>query len=519
MKKIILTTIGSILLCSCGEFLTPKSQNEYVPKTIEALDEVLIGEVYPNTERNTAWMFGYNEIFSDNISTLSDPNAAFVDSNIHQQSQAKRIYGMNPDLFDPLAENGAALVDQCWGKYFEQILACNTIFDYVGTVTGDETLRNKVLAEAHLFRAFYYFNFVNIYGKPYNVAPDSPGVPIKLTSKYNPELMARNTVREVYQQVIKDLDAAESYYSKFDDDYFRFVSKPSAPLLYALRSRVALYMEDWKSTKYYAEKVMKSKHEFTLYNLNDFKPGSSPYPSYTSVENVNCETIYTYGNYESTRLFNPLVSIPKLTGINTTNNPISVRYFVASPDLLEKYDDTYDLRKSRYILLAYSSAIGPIKGYYLPIGKCNIDGQYANPESGKNFGLSFRLSEVYLNYAEACAKLGGENRILAINAMETMLSKRFVVGTTITINPSSDEDLVEFIREERRKELCFEAHRWFDQRRCGMKAFERLWYEKGVVTSVIKINDHDPAFTMILSPKLIENNFRLVQNDLWSKKY
>lgn len=520
MKKIILGTICSVLLYSCGEFLTPKSQNEYVPKTVEALEEVLIGGVYPNTSLQISNLFTYHEIFSDDISTLADPDAAFQALYIDLKYKAKRIYGMNPDITDPLASDGVAKSDQCWEMYFKQILSCNTVLDYIGSVSGDEVLRNRVIAEAHLFRAFYYFNFVNIYGKPYNSAPDSPGVPLKLTAQYSPELIARSSVGEVYAQIIKDLDAAENYYSKFDEDYYNFVSKPSAPLLYALRSRVALYMEDWKGAKHYAEKVMKSRHKFSLYDLNTFIPTTkAPYPSYTNVENVNCETIYSYGKLI---IDNETVFIKAMTGINKTGSELGLRYFVPSPELLNSYDGQSDLRKSRYIVLEYCAAppmVGPIENYYQPLGKSDIDGQYSTPQDSKAFSLSFRLSEVYLNYAEACAKLGGENKILAINSMRDLLTKRYVSGTAIDIKSSSDEELVEFIRQERRKELCFEGHRWFDQRRCGMKGFEKLWYESGKVTSIIKIENNDPAFTMLIPNAVLLNNIRLVQNDLWSKKY
>ena len=33
-------------MASCGDFLEPKSQSEYVPKLVKSLDELLLGEVY-----------------------------------------------------------------------------------------------------------------------------------------------------------------------------------------------------------------------------------------------------------------------------------------------------------------------------------------------------------------------------------------------------------------------------------------------------------------------------------------
>ena len=42
---------------------------------------------------------------------------------------------------------------------------------------------------------------------------------------------------------------------------------------------------------------------------------------------------------------------------------------------------------------------------------------------------------------------------------------------------SEGEQLVSFIRDERRRELCFENHRWFDLRRYGMEEIKHTWYD------------------------------------------
>lgn len=522
MKKIILAITFFISLYSCGNFLGPSSPNDYIPETVEALDEVLIGDVYPNSLSATKTLFEFNEIFSDNVGIFADKDAFFTEDEITKLIQTKRIFGMDPDMLDPDVLNGAAVSNTTWESHFEKIMACNTIFDYIGSVKGRDEIRNRVLAEAHFFRAFYYFNFINIYGKPYNEAPDSPGVPIKLTSKFNPNLMPRNTVREVYEQIVKDLNDAESYYAKFNNDYYISPYKPSAVLLYAFRSRVALYMEDWESSKEYAQKVFKSQHRFTIYDLNGFAPTSlTPYLSYTNIENVNSETIYAYSNPNSTLgIIDPYMTIPKNTGINQSNEKLTVRLLIASDDLMNRYKDG-DLRKENYVVTFLSSNTNKkIPGYYLPYGKININSQNTPAGNSKDFGLCFRLSEIYLNYAESCAKLGGANTAAAIEKMSELLSKRYIVGSPNAAVPAlTGNELVDYIREERRKELCFEGHRWFDQRRCGMKAFDKEWYENGILANVIKITEKDAAFTMKLSKVVLLNNSRLVQNDEWSKKY
>ena len=72
-----------------------------------------------------------------------------------------------------------------------------------------------------------------------------------------------------------------------------------------------------------------------------------------------------------------------------------------------------------------------------------------------------RSAEAYLNKAEAEAMLGGD----AITPIKKLLENRFAGGQIPAIDGLSGKELVEFIRDERRRELCFESQRWFDLRR------------------------------------------------------
>jgi SusD family. len=74
----------------------------------------------------------------------------------------------------------------------------------------------------------------------------------------------------------------------------------------------------------------------------------------------------------------------------------------------------------------------------------------------------FRLSEMYLNYAEACAALGqyGEAR--------TYLNDLRQLKAGLPALTAPDAGLMDRIKHERRIELCFEGHRFFDIRRWGI---------------------------------------------------
>lgn len=71
-------------------------------------------------------------------------------------------------------------------------------------------------------------------------------------------LMKRNTVEEVYLQIVADLNEAERLFltlsaaQQYEPNYL-----VSLPMVQLLKSRVALYMENWKEAKTYAEKLSK----------------------------------------------------------------------------------------------------------------------------------------------------------------------------------------------------------------------------------------------------------------------
>ncbi len=113
--------------------------------------------------------------------------------------------------------------------------------------------KNYIKAQSYALRAFYYYMLVNQYGLPYNYNKESLGVPLKLDSKMRDDdniLMRRNTVEEVYRQIVTDLNEAERLFltlsatQQYEPNYL-----VSLPMVQLLKSRVALYMENWEEAK------------------------------------------------------------------------------------------------------------------------------------------------------------------------------------------------------------------------------------------------------------------------------
>lgn len=85
-----------------------------------------------------------------------------------------------------------------WGNDYSGISMINTILDQLPKATSvPEGVKDSISGEAKFLRAYYYYDLVQHYG----------GVPLQLTQVGDAEasFQPRNTVAEVYDQIVKDL--------------------------------------------------------------------------------------------------------------------------------------------------------------------------------------------------------------------------------------------------------------------------------------------------------------------------
>jgi len=513
LKYSIFATIAALSLTACGDFLEPDSESEFVPEDATSLNELLLGEAY---QRND--MDGFNiylGLLDDDVEAApyQTPNEGF-DGNLYLAS-----YSWQPDMYKMMEEANAGHIN-IYERYYEVILGANAVLDYIPNVNDSDENINKVKAQAYALRGFYYFNLVNIYGQPYNVNPDAPGVPLKLNSgiEESEDYLKRKSVSEVYEQILSDLHTAESTYlalpesERWSDNY-----RTSLPMVQLMLSRTYLYMENWAKAAEYAKLVMDNK-QFKLVDLNDVplngtdeegKPVRNYYvfPTYKS-----SETIWPYGNVKD--MFEWTHKEANSQNSNTGGKMHA--YFQASEELLGTYVD-YDLRLNRYIVQAPMG--GSSELMRMAFGKVYVGTSYYLPQNAVGvFGRCLRLSEAYLNYAEAKAMLGGEGLGEATDALNALREKRFDPEDFETEEFDSQEELVQFIRDERRRELCFEGHRWFDLRRWGMPAITHKWHDDSESTSSYRLEEGDLLYTLPIPDEAMNMNSSLEQNELPGKR-
>ena len=104
------------------------------------------------------------------------------------------------NAYDVAAVNASnAVFAGPWNRHYTYINTCNGIIELGPTVQMDETLKNRLIAEAKFLRAQYYFNLVRLYGD----------VPLNLTFNTTPTTEAtRAPLADVYTAIIKDLTEA-----------------------------------------------------------------------------------------------------------------------------------------------------------------------------------------------------------------------------------------------------------------------------------------------------------------------
>ncbi|MEZ0539899.1 RagB/SusD family nutrient uptake outer membrane protein [Fibrella arboris] len=149
-------------------------------------------------------------------------------------------------------------VRDTWLDGYNAINRANNVLaniDKVGT-----TNKNSIEGQARFIRGAMYFELVKLYGKSYNDGSPAtnPGVPLVLTptnSVTDADYRTRNTVAEVYTQVLDDLTKAEQLLPATQANGTGFATKGAAQ---AMLARVYLQQQNFSSARDAANRVITS---------------------------------------------------------------------------------------------------------------------------------------------------------------------------------------------------------------------------------------------------------------------
>lgn len=479
-----------LLLAGCDGFLKEYSQSDIRPGSVADLQEMMMGEAYPSKYNDPNYHFGrYLELLTDDVTQINMPAMASSIEAVRVEAERYSAKGMGPftwsvDMYEMMDEQTAGT--NTWEILYSLIKGCNVALDNVNTVPGTVAEKADLVGQALALRSFYYWYLVNCYALPANAegAMESPGVPLVLKSAVEDLMPARNTVGEVYARIEADLMEALPLL----EAHGQTVSKHRVTLEFAwmMLCRVCLYQERWAEAAQWAGKIIDKRPE--LLNM-----ASGSHARCDVLESASPESIWLYSDGIEWR-------DASFLGSGTAYNPSeSLRSMYAAGDLrVTSMGGFWGMLASDFVTINY-------------IRKCSN----SFPRAG---GKGMRTAEAYLNRAEALIEqvlAGGDAGLLtqALDELNTLRQNRLSAAAYAPLSITDPAEALQFCRDERRRELCWEEHRWFDLRRWGMPEITHSYqpYIEGSPTDYV-LAAGDKRYVLQIPKETIDRNVNLTQN-------
>lgn len=502
MKRYILNlaVISTVFFgfTSCDDFLSEYSQDLVVAKEVSHFDELLLGSVYLQSKKieygpMSGSTGGFFNILDDDLSTGRGKERPGQISTAwtYVVSPMYGYYAWQFEVGRNYRGTATAEDKHTWAELYEKIGYINVMLDEMSRIDvntdKDRDTYHRVLGEALFLRAYAYFTLANLYGDAY--APSNKdvklNVPLKLTpyvehNKEKETQFVRATNKEVYEQIVLDLSESIANFDKVvTPPSVKKIYRASKTAAHLLLGRVYLYMQEWDKAEYYSDLALKDKKYF-IENISAFSHDKA------FLTKDNSEIIFSQGS-------NHLSTNKVFTG--------DAGDFCVSSDLFLSFDAKNDKR-----IVFFNPNLNTDS---LSLGSKYEKGSFRSRISDV---FTLRYSEALLNKAEACAMQQGKESV-ANDALFEMRKNRILEYAREDFTGAS---LVDEIRLERRRELCFEGHRWFDLRRYAVN--EKYPFEKEIIHDINAGNDHidyvttdtyvlakgDKAYTFAIPKSVIE---------------
>lgn len=442
------------------------------------------------------------QVFVNNI--YNQAVLAYQDGGFGWGAQTDELYGNFNWTNENLYVRGEATPDNQtsgslnhWNKMYASIRYSNIFFANIEKVTGAEAAVNTMKGEVHFLRALAYFELLKRFG----------GVPL-IQKVYDVNDRNFNEKRATWTEtkdfILADLaEALKTLPAVYPNDPDK--GRATAGAAMALKSRLLLYAASpyfnksndrklWEDAKLAAKAVIDfTGVKYALYG----NAGNRTYNK-TFLDFFNPEIIFS-------RVYSGLVQADRYNTVSRDLSPNGYNGYSAYNVVQQMVDDfemadgtkfswnnpeqaknPYLNREPRFyetILANNQQFKGRLTGFFEG-GDDSPQSPYSPWNASKtrycvrkmvdethDWNIQdydatqwavFRLSEIYLNYAEACSELGEDGEAL------TYLNKIRTEKAGLPVVSGAGAALMEKIRHERRIELCFEGHRYFDIRRWGI---------------------------------------------------
>ncbi len=268
MKKyiIIAASIATLGLVSCEKMLNYPPNGailaEDALKTPEDAQKLLnscydvMANVFDGSYQNLA------ELLSNNLAT---PNGL----------DFQAVYNKETNFFTPTT-NGV------YADLYYAIYRCNSLLENFDLIEGlSDTDRSRMEAEARFIRAFCHWHVVKIWAQPYGYTSDNSHLGIVIRDKASNEPLARNTVAEVYNFIVTEMETAANTLPSSNGNY------ATANAAKAALAMIYFQMRDYNKAIQYSDEVINANN-FEQYSIDRFPTLSE----YTIRLNLNATSVW-----------------------------------------------------------------------------------------------------------------------------------------------------------------------------------------------------------------------------------
>ena len=472
---------------SCSDFLeqnpqTDLSENDFYKTADDILSAVngaysslQEGDIYGN------W-YVFGEIPSDNTRNQ-------LSGSVTTQNEFDQFY----------IDTQNSMIANFWKAAYKVINRTNTILGRIDGIEINTELANRYKLECKFIRALMYFNLVRVYGDVPLVLKE-----ISISESYD---ILREPKENVYNQIIADLKEAQDLpvsYSTAEDG--RATQGAAKALLANVYMTLHKYAE--------AETILAEIINSGRYSLLENSPGSLNIDGYKNVfspVNHNSkegifEIQFLKGGYgEGSNYANNFA--PENSGTNVVAVGGTGGNNIPEMDIYNAYEEG-DLRRDFSMSLGYYDNRKNnewVESRYV----CKfMDVPYQNNDASNNYPV-IRYADVILMYAEALNQNGKTAE--ACKYLNMTRRRGFGYQTTETspvdLQTTDKAQFALMVEQERRVELAFENHRWFDLIRTG-RAVE-VMRSKGFSLNETNLICPIPQKQIDVNPKLTQNDYRI----------
>lgn len=459
---ISLLTVVAITFNACSDFLNEELTGTYSSETFYktgAHAELALTGVYNsiafNSTDNVLWVFG--DVASDDAVKGGIPG---------DQSEIEFL-----ETFNYSRSN--SFLHKMWKHYYEGITRANYLLYYGKNIQMDETRKAEILGQARFLRAYLYFVLVNIYGE----------IPLRVNPPINEDFIniGKSSVADVYAQIEADLTAAAAALNATPSRTGE-VSKGAA---YGLLAKAHLYQGEWEE----ALDAIEQLESLGLYTLEPVYKNNF----IDSTQN-NAESIFEIQHLSGQ---SPMLG----SHLNQYFSPASENgYYFNVP--VEGFVNEFEVTNGGVVDPRLDYTVGRAGQKWLngedfdpswsPTGylqKKHIQPLREIPKGTKGDAdlnyVYLRYADILLMKAEALNELSRSGEALApLNAVRKRARESYLHDESLPgygavpadllpdVTTTNQQALREAIRHERRVELGFEFHRYFDLMRYGKEAAE-----------------------------------------------